>query len=96
MNFGLECFKHFCQRCIGRRPYLKPGAQGVPEAGFAQIEFHPIAIAKHRVIARVETETSHLRESDLATLSFFTASVTSDLVDDAHWIDGFYLHLVLR
>ncbi len=68
----------------------------MPEAGFAQIEFHPIAIAKHRIVARVETERPHLRESNLTALSFFTASVTSDLMDDAHWIDGFYLHLVLR
>lgn len=96
MNFGLECFKHVCQRCIGRGPYSQPGAQGVPETEFAQIELHPIAIAKHRVIARVETETPHLRESDLATLSFFTASITPDLVNDAHWFDGLDLHLHLR
>lgn len=96
MNFGLESCKHVCQGCIGWRPYSQPGAQGVPETGFTQIKFNPISIAKHRIVARVETERPHLRETNLAALRFFTASVTSDLVNDAHWFDGFDLHFVLR
>jgi hypothetical protein len=96
VNFGLECCKHVCQRCIGRRPYSQPSAQGVPKTGFAQIKFNPISIAKHRIVARVEAESPHLRETNFAALSFFTASVTSDLVDDAHWFDGLDLHLDLR
>lgn len=96
MNLGLECRKLVCQRCVGRRRHSQPGAQGVPETGFAQIEFDPIAISKHRVITRVETERPYLRETNLATLNLFTASITSDLVDDTHWFDGFDLHLDLR
>lgn len=96
MNFGLECRKHIFQRCIGRRLDSQPGAQGVPETGFAQIKFNPISISKHRVVARFETKRPHLRETNLATLSFFTASVTPDLVDEAHWFDGFELHFDVR
>ncbi len=96
VNFGPECCKHVCQRCIGRRPYSQPGSQGVPETGFAQIKFNPISVAKHRIVAGVETERPYLRETDFAALSFLTASVTSDLVDDALWLDGLDSHLFLR
>jgi hypothetical protein len=37
-----------------------------------------------------------LRETNFAALSFIAASITPDLVNEAHWFDGFDLHLVLR
>lgn len=57
---------------------------------------NPISVAKHRIVAGVETERPHLRETNFAALGFFAASITPDFVNDGHWFDDLDLHLDLR
>ncbi|WP_341923401.1 hypothetical protein [Polaromonas sp. YR568] len=76
MQLGLERRQHGGQRRVGWRFHPQPGAQGVAQAGLAQIELNPSPIPKNRVVARVEADGGHFLEASFTTLNLFAAPIT--------------------